>query len=93
MLELARATRGALARSRQAGALLFAGVQAVESMDAAYSGVPLRVAFNCRFLLDFLGVVKSGQVEIALKDNESAAELRPADQEYRDRYVVMPMRL
>ena len=66
--------------------------EAVESMDAAYSGEPLRVGFNCRFLLDFLGVVKSGQVEIALKDNQSAVELRPADQgEYR--YVVMPMRL
>ena len=61
-------------------------------MDAAYTGEPLRVAFNSHFLLDFLNVVKSGQVQIALKDNQSAAELRPADQgEYR--YVVMPMRL
>jgi DNA polymerase-3 subunit beta len=67
--------------------------EAVESMDAAYGGEPLRVAFNCRFLLDFFGVVKSGQVEIALKDNQSAAELRPADLEYKYRYVVMPMRL
>ena len=66
--------------------------EAVESMDAPYGGEPLRVAFNCLFLLDFLNVAKSGQVEIALKDNQSAAELRPADQgEYR--YVVMPMRL
>jgi DNA polymerase-3 subunit beta len=68
--------------------------EAVESMDADYSGEPLRVAFNCRFLLDFLGVVKSGQVEIALRDNQSAADLRPADLDhYRWRYVVMPMRL
>ena len=67
--------------------------EAVESMDAAYSGEPLRVAFNCRFLLDFLGVVKSGQIEMALKDNQSAADLRPTDQEYKYRYVVMPMRL
>ena len=67
--------------------------EAVESMDAAYSGEPLRVAFNCLFLLDFLTVAKSGQVEIALKDNQSAADLRPADQECQFRYVVMPMRL
>jgi DNA polymerase-3 subunit beta len=67
--------------------------EAVESMDAAYTGEPLRVAFNCRFLLDFVGVVKSGQVEIALKDNQSAAELRPAELEYKYRYVVIPMRL
>ncbi len=65
-----------------------------ESLDAAYSGEPLRVGFNCRFLLDFLNVAKSGQVEIALKDNQSAAELRPVDQaQYRYRYAVMPMRL
>jgi DNA polymerase III subunit beta len=67
--------------------------EAVESMDAAYSGKPLRVAFNCLFLLDFLGVVKSGQVEIALKDSQSAAELRPADHEYQWRFIIMPMRL
>jgi DNA polymerase III sliding clamp (beta) subunit (PCNA family) len=68
--------------------------EAVESWDAAYCGEPLRVAFNCVFLLDCLNVVKGGQVEIALKDDQSAAELRPADRnEYRWRYVAMPMRL
>jgi DNA polymerase III sliding clamp (beta) subunit (PCNA family) len=67
--------------------------EAVESMDAAYGGEPLRVAFNCVFLLDFLNEAKSGQVEIALKDNQSAAELRPSDHEYRWRFIVMPMRL
>ncbi len=67
--------------------------EAVESMDAGYTGEPLRVGFNCRFLLDFLNVAKNGEVEIALKDNQSAADLRPVDQEYRYRYVVMPMRL
>ena len=54
----------------------------------------LRVAFNCEFLLDLLGAVKSGDVEFALKDAESAAELRPVDHsEHQYRYVVMPMRL
>ena len=67
--------------------------EASEALDAAYKGEPLRVAFNSTFLLDLLGVVKTGDVEIALKDAESAAELRPADQTtYRYRYVVMPMR-
>ena len=66
--------------------------EASESLDAAYKGEPLRVAFNSTFLLDLLGVVRSGDVEIALKDAESAAELRPADQTYRYRYIVMPMR-
>ncbi|MDE3180897.1 MAG: DNA polymerase III subunit beta [Acidobacteriota bacterium] len=65
--------------------------EATESLDVAYSGEPLRIGFNGHFLLDFLGVVRNGQVEIALKNAESAAELRPIDQE-QYRYVIMPMR-
>lgn len=65
--------------------------EAIESVNASYNGEPLRVGFNCLYLLDFFSAVKTGQVEIALKDNQSAAEFRPADDgEYR--YVVMPMR-
>jgi DNA polymerase-3 subunit beta len=65
--------------------------EATESLDAAYSGEPLRIGFNGHFLLDFLSVVRNGQVEIAFKDAESAAELRPVEQE-KYRYVIMPMR-
>ncbi len=68
--------------------------EASESVDAAYNGDPMRVALNSTFLLDLLAVVKSADIEIALKDAESAAELRPADQTtHRHRYVVMPMRI
>ena len=67
--------------------------EATESLDAAYQGEALRVAFNSAFLLDLLGVIKSGNVEIALKDAQSAAELRPSDQaDYRYTCVIMPMR-
>ena len=67
--------------------------EATESLDAAYQGEALRVAFNSAFLLDLLGVIKSGNVEIALKDAASAAELRPSDQaDYRYTCVIMPMR-
>ena len=68
--------------------------EASESLDAAFTGEPLRVGFNAAFLLDLLGVVKTGDVEIALKDAESAVEFRPADQTtFHYKYVVMPMRL
>jgi len=68
--------------------------EASESLDAAYSGEPIRAAFNSMFLLDLLGVVKTGDIEIGLNDAESAAEFRPTDQTtYRYRYVVMPMRI
>jgi DNA polymerase-3 subunit beta len=67
--------------------------EATESLDAAYQGEALRVAFNSAFRLDLLSVIKSGNVEIALKDAESAAELRPSDQaDYRYTCVIMPMR-
>ena len=68
--------------------------EASESLDAAYTGEAMRVGFNASFLLDMLGVLKTGEVEIALKDAESAVEFRPADQsQNRYKYVVMPMRL
>jgi DNA polymerase III subunit beta len=68
--------------------------EASETLDAAYTGPPLRIGFNASFLLDMLNVVKTGEVEIALKDPESAAEFRPVDQSlYRYRYVAMPMRI
>ena len=68
--------------------------EATESVDAGYRGEPFRIGFNSLFLLDFFSTVKTGQVEIALKDGQSAAEFRPADQEpYRYRCVIMPMRL
>jgi len=67
--------------------------EATESLDAVYQGEALRVAFNSAFLFDLLGVIKSGNVEIALKDAESAAELRPSEQaDYRYTCVIMPMR-
>jgi len=66
--------------------------EATESLDVTYSGEPLRIGFNGHFLLDFLSVVRNGQVEIALKDAESAAELRQVDPS-GDRYIVMPMRV
>ncbi len=65
--------------------------EATESVDAGYAGGPLRIGFNCVFLKDFLGVVRRGQVEISVKDGQSAAEFRPGD-DGNYRYVLMPMR-
>jgi DNA polymerase-3 subunit beta len=68
--------------------------EASETLDAGFTGQPLRIGFNASFLLDMLDVVKTGEVEIVLKDAESAVELRPADQAaYHYRYIVMPMRI
>jgi len=67
--------------------------EAIEPVDATYQGEPLRVGFNSQFLKDFLSVVKAGSVVMALKDEQSATEFRPADNaECQYRYIVMPMR-
>jgi len=69
--------------------------EATEVLDAEYQGDPLQIGFNYQYLLDFLNVVSNGgKVRLELKDEQSAGQLRPADDTpYRYRYVVMPMRI
>jgi DNA polymerase-3 subunit beta len=69
--------------------------EAQETLDAAYQGEPLQIGFNYQYLVDFLNVVgDSARVRLELKDEQSAGQLRPADEgTYRYRYVVMPMRI
>jgi DNA polymerase III sliding clamp (beta) subunit (PCNA family) len=45
-------------------------------------------------MLDFLGAAADGPISIELKDEQSAGQMRPlADDKYRYRYVIMPMRI
>jgi len=69
--------------------------EAHESLDADYQGDGLQIGFNYIYLLDFLSVLsEAGKVRLELKDEQSAGQLRPADEEvYRYRYIVMPMRI
>lgn len=67
--------------------------EASEVLDTQ-NGEALNIGFDFRYLLDFFDAVgKAGAVRLELKDGQSAAELRPAEEDgYRYRYVVMPMR-
>jgi DNA polymerase-3 subunit beta len=67
--------------------------EASEVLDAR-NGEALKIGFDYRYLLDFFDAVgKAGAVRLELKDGQSAAELRPTDEDgYQYRYVVMPMR-
>ena len=67
--------------------------EANEVVDIAYGGAALRVGFNYQYLLDFLGAVgKSGIVRMELKDEQSAVQFWPVDQETYDyRYILMPL--
>ena len=64
-----------------------------EILDTAYSGEPMAVRFNARFLIEFLKAVGTENVQFNFKEPTAAAEFRPAEGDgHQYRYVVMPMR-
>ncbi len=68
--------------------------EARENIDKEYKGEPLAIGFNAQYMLDFLGAAAEGPISIELKDEQSAGQMRPlADEQYRYRYVIMPMRI
>jgi DNA polymerase III subunit beta len=69
--------------------------EAHDTLEAEYPGEPLQIGFNYQYLLDFLAVAGDGtKVRLELKDEQSAGQLRPVDEQpYQYRYVVMPMRV
>jgi len=68
--------------------------EAKESIDKDYKGEPIAIGFNSSYMLDFLTAAADGPVSIELKDEQSAGQMRPlADESYRYRYIIMPMRI
>jgi DNA polymerase-3 subunit beta len=69
--------------------------EASEVLDAPYQDETMQIGFNFQYLLEFFGVLgETSKINLELKDEQSAGQLRPVDQgPYRYRYVVMPMRI
>src|SRR5215469_6941148 len=68
--------------------------EAKETIEKDYKGDPLAIGFNAQYMMDFLGAAPEGPVSLELKDEQSAGQMRPmADEPYRYRYVIMPMRI
>jgi len=68
--------------------------EAKESIEKEYKGDLIAIGFNSSYMLDFLTAAADGPISIELKDEQSAGQLRPlADESYRYRYVIMPMRI
>lgn len=66
--------------------------EAREELDIEYSGEPLTIRFNARYLIDVLGVLEDEFIELDLRDELSPAIMRPAaSMDFRS--VIMPMRL
>ena len=65
-----------------------------DSIETDYNGDTLAIGFNAQYLLDFLKATGSGDVKLEFKDAQSAGQMRPAEnEEYKYRYIVMPMRI
>jgi DNA polymerase-3 subunit beta len=65
-----------------------------DSIEIAYDGDPVAIGFNAQYLMDFIKATGSGEVKLELKDAQSAGQLRPAEgEDYKYRYIVMPMRI
>jgi DNA polymerase III subunit beta len=68
--------------------------EARESIEKEYKGDPIAIGFNSSYMLDFLSAAADGPISIELKDEQSAGQMRPlADESYRYRYIIMPMRI
>src|SRR5882762_5294847 len=65
-----------------------------ETIEKEFKGDPIAIGFNSTYMLDFLGAAADGPISIELKDEQSAGQMRPlADESYRYRYIIMPMRI
>ena len=65
-----------------------------DSIEIAYTGEPVTIGFNAQYLTDFIKATGSTEVKLELKDAQSAGQFRPADgDDYKYRYIVMPMRI
>lgn len=68
--------------------------EAKESIEKDYKGDAIAIGFNSAYMLDFLTAAADGPISIELKDEQSAGQMRPmADESYRYRYIIMPMRI
>jgi DNA polymerase-3 subunit beta len=65
-----------------------------DSIEVAYNGDALTIGFNAQFLVEFIIASGAGEIKLEFKDPQSAGQMRPADsEEYKYRYIVMPMRI
>lgn len=68
--------------------------EAKEVLETSYDGEPVHIGFNCQYLLDFITATEDTKISFDFKDDQSAGQMRPAtEEEFRYRYIVMPMRL
>jgi DNA polymerase III subunit beta len=66
--------------------------EAEEELEVSYGGEEMEIGFNVNYLLDALGALEAGDVDIGLTDANNSC-LLSAVSTPQAKYVVMPMRL
>ena len=72
--------------------LLVYGAEEQDIIDIKYSGEALTIAFNYKFILEFLKIVESEEVSVKLNSSLSATVFAPTSEEDYI-YLVMPVQL
>jgi DNA polymerase-3 subunit beta len=68
--------------------------EAKDKIDIEYKGAGLEIGFNSQYILDYLTTITSEKIRLELKDENSAAILRPEkDDDIKSVYVLMPMKI
>lgn len=68
--------------------------EARDKLEVDYKGPALDIGFNSQYLLDFLSSVGAERIRFELKDDNSAAVMKPElDEDIKYTYVLMPMKL
>ena len=68
--------------------------EARDKLDVDYSGAEMEIGFNAQYLLEFLVSIGSDKVRLELKDENSAAVMKPEPAgEVKCQYVLMPMKI
>ncbi len=65
--------------------------EAREEIDIDYAGEDISIAFNARYLMDCLSIMKSKEILLSFQDALSPSQITPTD-DPDTLAVVMPMR-
>jgi len=68
--------------------------EARDKLDVEYKGAAIEVGFNSQYILEFLTTVGGDKIRLELKDENSAALMKPeGEEELKSLYVLMPMKI
>jgi len=66
---------------------------AYEQIPCVVEGDYVEIAFNARYIMDVLRIIKTDTTEIKLNENLNPAMIKPLDKEDLYNYILMPVRM